>query len=190
MTIESVKMLKTVQADRECWEAGEIFPKNPGEPLHPILLAEISAGTGTVEVLTHTKESASEKSGLTKPLSDNSLAAAQHREREALEALRLEKEKADNLLIEKREMQKTIEDLLTRFDALNMTVLSVQGEVQELKEVPDYSDEMIQGQIKSLFGRIDALEGKETVVKKEDAPSKKTSGEKVSGKKKIIVRRR
>lgn len=194
MTIELVKMIKSVQAGRECWEAGEIYPKNPGDPLHPVLLAEIMAKTGTVEVLSHKKDSVPEKSGLIKPLSDNTLAEAQHKEREATEALRLATEKAEQLLIEKREMLKTVEDLQLSFEALQTMVYGFQRDLQELKEAPVYTAEE---SIDLLSERITALENAGPIIdapepetKKQDAPSKKTSGKKVSGKKKLIVRRK
>jgi len=78
MAIEKVKMLKTIQSPgRECWEVGEVYPKNPGEPLHPILLDEILKKTGSVEVVSYTKDTVAEESNLQQPLSDNALVEAQ-----------------------------------------------------------------------------------------------------------------
>jgi len=184
MAIERVKMIKTVVAGEDCWEAGEIFPK-PGKPLHPVLLDELRNRTGTVEVLSYTKDVVLQESNLQMPLSDNVLAMAQSKEKEALEEAKLEKARADALLIEKRELAKTIEDLQMQFEVLQTMVNGFQKDLQELKERLEIGQEPFD----LLSERIDVLEGN-LVVQKEDAPSMKTSEKKAPVKRKIIVRRK
>ncbi len=198
MSIEKVKMLKTIQLDRECWEVGEILPRKPGEPLPPIILDEILKQTGSVEVLSYTKDSAPEKSNLKQPLSDNALAEAQRNEKEAVKKAEIERKRAEQLLIEKREMMKAVEDLQMRFEALSDVVVkfgdsfdSLSKKVTDLQKDIDLNEERFE----VMVGRIADLERPITKdvaqkEKEESTPSSKTSGKKVFVKRKVIVKRK
>ncbi len=192
MTIERVKMIKTVQSGRDCWEAGEIYPEGD-EPLHPVLLQEIVLRTGTVEVLSHKDEA--KKDNLKQPLSDNSLAEAQHKEKEALEKASLEQERADQILIEKRKLAETIEEFQIRLEALtglvtdlkiSVTLVGKRLDALEEKETPDAG-----AQVDELSKRIVFNENNIKLLfnSGKDAPSVKTRGTKAPVKRKVIVRR-
>ncbi len=205
MSIEKVKMLKTIQFDRECWEVGEIYPKGD-EPLHPIILDEILKQTGSVEVLSYTKDSVMEKSKLKQPLSDNALAEAQLKEKEALEKAETERKRAEQLLIEKREMMKAVEDLQMRFEALSDVVVKFGDSFDSLaKKVTDLENVLNKEKITEIIARLindsrAAIAGMNTraaltsiikdTEKEESAPSSKTSGKKVLVRRKVIVKRK
>ena len=187
MSIEKVKIKRTLQLDRKCWEVGEIYPKGD-EPLHPMLLDEILKQTGSVEVLSYTKDSVMEKSNLKQPLSDNVLAEAQRNEKEALEKVETERKRAEQLLIEKREMMKAVEDLQMRFEALSDVVVKFGDSFDSLsKKVTDLETKatLAHNGISKLRGEIP----KDT-KKEESAPSMKTSKKKAFVKRKVIVKRK
>jgi len=214
MTIEKVKMIKTIQSGKDCWEAGEIYPKG-GEPLHPTILEEIRLKTGTVEILSYKGDSVLAKSNLQQPLSDNTLVEAQRKEKEALEKFSLAKTRADQLLIEKREMIKAVEDLGIRFEVLSTKVFNLQNQVDTFeKGVPKNVDT----RLNILYKRVGVLEEEshkiskllaemanditnvkkavsmidlvKTVPEKESTSSKKTSGRKVLVKRTIVQRKK
>ena len=109
MSIEKVKMLKTVQAGRECWEKGTILPIG-GESLHPIILQEIIQRTGTVEVLSYKEDPIKKGSKLKTPLDNNSLLEAQRKERELNERLNAERVKAEEAVLMSKKFAKDFQE--------------------------------------------------------------------------------
>lgn len=51
MSIESVKVLKTLVAGDNMWPKGAVFPNRNCPQIPPIILAEAELGRGTVEIL-------------------------------------------------------------------------------------------------------------------------------------------
>jgi len=203
MAIEKVKMLKSVTFDTECWEVGEIYPKGT-EPLHPILLQEILRKTGTVEVISHTKNIVLEKSNLTTPLSNNSLAEAQRKEKELMAIAEAERERAEQLLIDKQKLITTIEEMELNFQVLSIMVNGFVDRLDEMEKEFKRQIKNLSDVVCLLTEKADVLEKRfyssnyclvdhvhqDNSTKKEDASSIITSEKKVLARKTIVKRKR
>ncbi|OIO42026.1 hypothetical protein AUJ63_04230 [Candidatus Pacearchaeota archaeon CG1_02_35_32] len=133
MSIEKVKMLKTVQAGRECWEKGTILPIG-GESLHPIILQEIIQRTGTVEVLSYKEDPIKKGSKLKTPLDNNSLLEAQRKERELNERLNAERVKAEEAVLMSKKFAKDFQETKEVLEGIKMENQSFASRLQKMEK--------------------------------------------------------
>ena len=189
-TIEKVKMIKTVVAGSECWEAGTILPVE-GEALPSVILQEIQQKTGTVEVLSMKPDPVMEESKLAVPLADNTRLEAQREQKgmaEKLIAVRAEAEKAiyEKFVRQVDETKESFESLKSAFVALEKTFVSFRERVfQKVKEQEIKASEAGKDLKKELETKYADLEIK---IQDEKTPTKQTSRGGI-GKTKLVVRK-
>ena len=56
MSIERVRIVKTLKCGTNMYWVGQVFPERDGEDIPPDLLTEVRQETGTVEVLLETRD--------------------------------------------------------------------------------------------------------------------------------------
>ncbi len=189
-TIEKVKMIKTVVAGSECWEAGTILPVE-GEALPSVILQEIQQKTGTVEVLSMKPDPVMEESKLVVPLNDNVLLEAGREEKGMAEKLVAVKVEAEKAIYEKfqrqvAETKESFESLKSAFVALEETFVSFKETVlQELKEQGIKASEAGKALKKELEAKYADLEIK---IQDKKTPTKQTSRG-GTGKTRLVVRK-